>query len=381
VNVPKPLWILSLPRTGSTWLHKLLSLDPACRTMKSWELKYPLALNECKGPTKKERFELVKKQHEILYKIAPRIRTIHFVSHNDPDECIMGFIDPCLVDWHAWGMLSLKKSYEAYINSSQATNSLTDKLYLNYAKVIKCILFQDNDDDPEFENEIEKEKKYGIAGKYASSVVAFEGKSSSETELYSLGTSRIQNKREHGYSHTVFKSPHHLLALQSTNNAFPESRYLWLHRDPVKVVGSCCSMNLTVLDYFSALYQDKHELGKRTLNRLANSVRVAVAARKQLERRGVEFVDVLYEDLKADSIGTIKRIYDEFNMHFSDEYAANLERFNLDAAILKAKNKNSTSSSTSTHAYAIEEFGLSESDVKDAFDDYIRLFPRIVEST
>jgi len=329
--IPAPVWILSLPRTGSTWLHKLLSLDRSCRTMKSWELKFPVPLNECQGSSRLERFNMVKKQHEVLYKLAPRMRKIHYVAHDDPDECVQGFLDPCLVDMHAWGLLQLKNTYDAFVSQP----ALSRSIYENYRKLVKCVLHQEKNFDriEETPNNLE-------------------------------------------YSHTVFKSPHHLLSMHSLGKVFSGSKYVWLHRNPLNVVGSCCSMNLAVFDYFAAKYQSKRELGKRTLARLANSVKLGLKSRKELESQGVEIVDIYYEDLKADTVGTIKRIYEAFNLDFTEQFEA--------ALVQETDLRNKIGKKTkpgNTHSYTLEEFGLLPEDVAEAFDEYLKEFPRVATKT
>lgn len=42
VNVPSPVFILGLPRSGTTYIHRLLSLDPHTRAPLLWELQYPV---------------------------------------------------------------------------------------------------------------------------------------------------------------------------------------------------------------------------------------------------------------------------------------------------------------------------------------------------
>ncbi|MDT8368985.1 MAG: sulfotransferase, partial [Longimicrobiales bacterium] len=41
VPIERPIFIVSLPRTGTTFLHGLLAADPANRIPRSWEVMYP----------------------------------------------------------------------------------------------------------------------------------------------------------------------------------------------------------------------------------------------------------------------------------------------------------------------------------------------------
>jgi hypothetical protein len=40
--VTRPLFLIGLPRTGTTLLHRLLSLDPMSRTLRNWECCKPV---------------------------------------------------------------------------------------------------------------------------------------------------------------------------------------------------------------------------------------------------------------------------------------------------------------------------------------------------
>ena len=132
-------WIIGLPRTGSTWLHKLLSVDPGGRALRSWEIKYPVALEDCETGSKEEREQKVKSHLAVLYKIAPRIRHIHYVEANDPDEDVAGFLDASMVDWFAWGMVAMEETYAWYVDGQNSKAQ-----YENYKKLVQCLLHQDD---------------------------------------------------------------------------------------------------------------------------------------------------------------------------------------------------------------------------------------------
>ena len=132
-------WIIGLPRTGSTWLHKMLGSDPSGRALRSWEIKYPVPLEDCETGSKEERQAKVKAQLGILYKLAPRIRHIHYVEALDPDEDVAGFLDASMVDWFAWGMVAMEETYAWYVDGQNSKPQ-----YANYRKLVQCLLHQDD---------------------------------------------------------------------------------------------------------------------------------------------------------------------------------------------------------------------------------------------
>jgi len=51
IPITKPIFVLGLPRTGTTFLQAILALDPSTRHMKSWEATLPIP------PPRKETYE------------------------------------------------------------------------------------------------------------------------------------------------------------------------------------------------------------------------------------------------------------------------------------------------------------------------------------
>jgi len=80
---------------------------------------------------------------------------------------------------------------------------------------------------------------------------------------------------------------------------------------------------------------------------------------------------VLYQDLIADPIGTIQFLYKDFGYEFSEEYKSNIENFLEEDSkkrnAMKGKKKK-------LHQYSLEEYGLSDSDVDDKFDWYMKKY-------
>ena len=220
--VPKPVLIVGMPRTGSTLLHKLSSLDPRARTLRAWELRRPLpppavlSSDACEAAIKELR-----KGTEVAAALHPAMRDIHFVDAEDPDECVNGFYpDPAPV--YLWGAIDMREQYDAYTGGSQL-RQLRD-----YRLVVQLLC----------------------------------------GDLWQQST----------HTHTVLKSPHHTFHLPACAAAFPGAAMVWLHRHPREVVGSCCSMNLTFREYTCAAFESPRVLGRRVLHRLGDSVRAAMRA-------------------------------------------------------------------------------------------------------
>ena len=80
--------MVGLPRTGSTIFHKLLSLDPNARTIRAWELRHPIPPARPETWATDTRFVEFNRGGQLAYGFAPAMKSIHYVTAADPDECI-----------------------------------------------------------------------------------------------------------------------------------------------------------------------------------------------------------------------------------------------------------------------------------------------------
>lgn len=87
IELPAPLVITGLPRSGTTLLHNLCARVPGSRAYRLWELRAPAFA--AGAPVDQPRRELAATTEALawLYEHAPRLRAIHAVHAEQPDEC------------------------------------------------------------------------------------------------------------------------------------------------------------------------------------------------------------------------------------------------------------------------------------------------------
>ena len=85
-----PVFVIGLPRTGTTFLHRLLSLDPAVRCPLTYEL-FDVAPRHASDPVrdKKARVKYVQNGIDQLKSIVPHIEAIHEIGAEEPEECFV----------------------------------------------------------------------------------------------------------------------------------------------------------------------------------------------------------------------------------------------------------------------------------------------------
>src|SRR6266516_2887718 len=89
-EIREPLFIVGLPRSGTTLLHNLLAADPEHRCPLMWEVRSP------SPPTvadEKRRIQRATKSCNFFNWLAPTFRHIHAVGAELPQECV-GLMTP-----------------------------------------------------------------------------------------------------------------------------------------------------------------------------------------------------------------------------------------------------------------------------------------------
>lgn len=79
-----PLFIVGLPRTGTTLLHMLLAQDPQNRVPETWEVMHPAPAEG----TEDKRAERAGHELAWMERLAPGFRVMHPLAPHLPQECI-----------------------------------------------------------------------------------------------------------------------------------------------------------------------------------------------------------------------------------------------------------------------------------------------------
>lgn len=84
-EIAQPLFIVGLPRTGTTLLHTLLAADPAHRAPLTWEVMEPATRDHAARARQARRAE---KNIEWLKWLAPDFCRVHATGAHLPQECV-----------------------------------------------------------------------------------------------------------------------------------------------------------------------------------------------------------------------------------------------------------------------------------------------------
>ncbi|MCP4997146.1 MAG: sulfotransferase, partial [Gammaproteobacteria bacterium] len=86
-QIKRPLFIVSMARTGTTLLQRLLSQDQNNRALLCWEAVCPAPAPEPDARDTDPRVSRMTKQIRMFQRLLPELASIHDLQANYPDEC------------------------------------------------------------------------------------------------------------------------------------------------------------------------------------------------------------------------------------------------------------------------------------------------------
>jgi hypothetical protein len=135
------------------------------------------------------------------------------------------------------------------------------------------------------------------------------------------------------------------------------------HRDPVDVTASNASLTATLRSAFSDEV-DPLEVGPECSRRWAEAIGRAVSFRDKGSVAAERFVDIYYSDLISDPAGSVRKVYDSFDIPLPDDMDGKVRAF------LSGNPKDRFGK----HRYGLEEFGLDRAGEEKRYAAYRERF-------
>jgi hypothetical protein len=156
----------------------------------------------------------------------------------------------------------------------------------------------------------------------------------------------------------TLKSPHHAIALEALTAVYPDARLVLLHRDPVVLCASVCSLIRTLSGTFSDGDHERY-IADHWPAMLEESIRRIDAFRTSHPEHPI--VDVQYADLVREPLATVRALYSSLGNDLDDRATAAMTDY-VDA---NPKGK------FGAHGYDLAEFGLNAGELTERFADYV----------
>ena len=172
--VEQPVFVMGLPRSGTSFLHALLAEDEASLAPRCWQAIYPYpdhpASGRGAGP------EQVQRQFSFFHRLAPELKKLHPFDARTPQECTE-------FTGHSFRSLRFDTSFHV----------------------------------PTYRRWLEQ------AG---------------HIDAYRVHRRFLQHLQGEQPRRWVLKSPDHVFAMEALRAVYPDARIVFAHRDPLKVLPS-----------------------------------------------------------------------------------------------------------------------------------------------
>lgn len=178
--IPAPLVICGVPRTGTTALHKLLSVDPQFQGLDNWLTSWPKPRPARADWDKEQGYRDARARLERFFELIPEMRVSHEMVADEVDECLQ--------------VLRLDFVANHYPSSY---------------------------DVPEYDAWYQAQDEKPLYHRLADTI-----------RLIGLNDDRTW----------LLKNPGHFAEIDALLDAFPDARVIITHRDPVKSIPSLCSV-------------------------------------------------------------------------------------------------------------------------------------------
>jgi sulfotransferase family protein len=217
--VPAPVFVVGLPRTGTTALSHLLAQDPGARSLRVWEAAAPVPPPE-PDAAGDPRIAAAEQQLAAIHQLSPRLAAMHEDTATGPTEN-QDLLGMSFRTFHFEGMAWIPR-YVAWWLACDMTPA-----YQYLKRVLQL--------------------------------------------LQSRG----------GPTRWHLKSPPDSFCLDAMLAVFPDARFVMTHRDPASVLGSVCSLIHTMHE-LTGRAPDPAALGRAELAAWTEAMRRLVAVRARI---------------------------------------------------------------------------------------------------
>lgn len=299
-RIEAPLVVIGMFRAGTTFLSNLLDQDPANRALLRWEAADSAPPPEPGSHREGPRVDAGRFEVEMLEALNPAVRAIHHEDADGPTECIavMGQDFKSL----SWEAIANVPSYGAWLRTADCTSAY------EYHRLVLQIL-----------------QSGGVRGRW------------------------------------TLKSPHHCLALEALTAVHPGARLVLLHRDPVVLSASVCSLVSTLSGTFTDADHRAYVASHWTALLEESITRIDAFRAAHPEH---PIVDVQYADLVGDPVGTVGALSDAVGTPLSTTAEAAM------AAYVAAHPKGAFG----RHGYDLATHGLDAGELRERFAGYVERY-------
>ncbi|MEM7411358.1 MAG: sulfotransferase [Myxococcota bacterium] len=265
-EIEKPVFIVGLPRTGTTILHDILAKDPSNRAPMTWETMFPSPPPEAATFDTDPRIAQCAATFPDVFDQIPGFKAMHPMGAELTQECV-----------------------------TMMGEAMITPLFHNQFRV------------PSYQDWVDDEADFG--------------------PVYAFHRKQLQHlQSRHARDRWILKTGAHMWGLAHLLETYPDARIVFTHRDPVDSMTSYASLTSLVRTMGSDSV-DREEIAADWTARLQKVVARTLAVRNARDYPDAQFTDVLFSDFVADPFATVRRIYEAFGIPMSAEAEARVRAF------------------------------------------------------
>jgi len=257
-----PVFITGLPRSGTTFLHRLTCEDPANRTVLCWETIYPLAAPGVGSALPDDRPARVDRQLAGFARLAPDLASLHPINAQSPQECTE-------ITGHVFRSLRFDTTHHvpSYRHWMDRAGHL--EAYRFHARFLKHLQYRK------------------------------------------------------GRGRWILKCPDHVFALDALREVYPDACIVFMHRDPLEVLQSVARLTEVLRRPFTRRV-DRGQIGQQVSERWGRGAAILVEAAEQSLRSPDATFHLDFRAFTENPAGSVAALYRRFGLTFTDDLAARL---------------------------------------------------------
>jgi hypothetical protein len=263
-SVARPIFILGLPRSGTTFLHGLMAADPGNLVPRNWQTIYPAPRPDGFDAARDKRARASSAQLAFFGELAPGFTDHHPVDADSPQEC--SEITACVFQ-----SLRFDTTYRVPRHLAWMDARGHDEAFAFHQRFLQVLQ----------------------AG---------------------LGEKRW-----------VLKCPDHTFSLDAIVKTYPDARFVVVHRDPVAVFGSVAHLTEILRKPF-VRNVDAAEIGRQVTERWIDGAEWLIEFDRRKDVAGAQKFNIQYDDLVADPLRAVSEIYTHFGETLTPEAEASMGR-------------------------------------------------------
>jgi hypothetical protein len=298
--IEAPFVVVGMFRAGTTFLSHMLEKDARHRPLLRWEAGDSIPPPAPSSLHSDPRIAAARAAAAMLDQINPRVRVVQSEEPDGPTECIAVLNQ----DFKSllWEAMANIPGYGAWLRTTDHRSA-----YEHHHRVLQVL------------------QSGGVRGRWS------------------------------------LKSPHHALHLEVLSAVYPDARLVLMHRDPVVLCASVCSLITTLTRTFSDADHRRY-IADHWTDMLERSVAAVDAFRAAHPDKRI--CDVHYADLVRDPLGTMRSVYAAFGDELSGQALGAMTQH------VESHPKGKFG----RHAYDPAQFGLEAGAIRERFRGYVERY-------